>query len=60
VLDAARLTEARRQIGAGHLDRLRSALPVGVPLLVVPELFTRSTGRRVVTLMAQAIHDEVA
>jgi anion-transporting ArsA/GET3 family ATPase len=60
VLDAARLTEARRQIGAGHLDRLRSALPGGVPLLVVPELFTRSTGRRVVTLMAQAIHDEVA
>lgn len=59
VLDVARLTEARRQVGAGHLDRLRHELPAGVPLLVVPELFTRSAGRRVVTLMAQAIHDEV-
>jgi anion-transporting ArsA/GET3 family ATPase len=60
VIDAAQLTEARRQVGAAHLDRLRGALPAGVPLLVVPELFTRATGRRVVALMAQAIHDEVA
>lgn len=59
VLDTAQLTEARRRVGAGHLDRLRSELPAGIPVLVVPELFTRSSGRRVVTLMAQSIHDEV-
>jgi anion-transporting ArsA/GET3 family ATPase len=59
VLDAAALAEARRSIGAEHLDRLRRALGPTVPLLVVPELFTRATGRRVVTLMSDAIHDEV-
>jgi hypothetical protein len=30
-----------------------------MPLLIVPELFTRATGRRVVTLMAGSIHDEL-
>ncbi|MEI6402209.1 MAG: ArsA family ATPase [Actinomycetota bacterium] len=60
VLDAAALNEARRQVGAGHLERLRRALDPRTPLLAVPELFTRATGRRVVTLMAEAIHDEVA
>jgi anion-transporting ArsA/GET3 family ATPase len=59
VLDAARMTEARRRLGAGHLDRLRAALGPDVPVLIVPELFTRATGRRVVTLMAQSIHDEI-
>ena len=47
------------------LDRLRAELadrpgPAGpVPLVIVPELVTRATGRRVVTLMAQAIEDEL-
>ena len=65
VLDASALVEARRRVGAGHLDRLRAELadrpgPAGpVPLVIVPELFTRATGRRVVTLMAQAIEDEL-
>jgi hypothetical protein len=59
VIDAARMTEARRRLGAGHLDRLRTALGADVPVLIVPELFTRATGRRVVTLMAQSIHDEI-
>ncbi len=59
VLDASALVEARRRVGAGHLDRLRAELAGRVPLLVVPELFTRATGRRVVTLMAQAIEDEL-
>jgi anion-transporting ArsA/GET3 family ATPase len=59
VLDAARLTEARRRVGAGHLDRLRAAIGPSIPLLIVPELFTRATGRRVVTLMAQSTHDEL-
>lgn len=60
VFDAAVLNEARRQVGAGHLDRLRRSLDPSIPLLAVPELFTRATGRRVVALMAEAIHDEVA
>ena len=66
VLDASELVEARRRVGAGHLDRLRSELATmpsaagAVPLMIVPELFTRATGRRVVTLMAQAIEDELA
>ncbi len=65
VLDASALVEARRRVGAAHLDRLRAELadrpgPAGpVPLVIVPELFTRATGRRVVTLMAQAIEDEL-
>ncbi len=57
VLEAARITEARRQIGAGHLDRLRAESDL--PMLCVPELFTRATGRRVVTLVADALDEKV-
>jgi anion-transporting ArsA/GET3 family ATPase len=65
VLDASTSLEARRQVGAGHLDRLRGELAAmrtahDVPVVIVPELFTRATGRRVVTLMAQSIEDEIA
>jgi anion-transporting ArsA/GET3 family ATPase len=56
VLEATRITDARRDIGAGHLDRLRAESDL--PILTVPELFTRATGRRVVTLVADAL-DEV-
>lgn len=59
VLDAAASIEARRRVGATHLDRLRSGLGPRLPLIFVPELFTRATGRRVVTLMAGSIHDEL-
>jgi anion-transporting ArsA/GET3 family ATPase len=58
VLDAARITEARRRIGAGHLERLQRECP-HVPMLIVPELFTRATGRRVVELVADALADEL-
>jgi len=58
VLDAAALTEARRRIGAGHLDRLRESVG-STPLLIIPELFTRAAGRRVVSLVAQSIHEEI-
>ncbi len=60
VLDAAALTEARRRIGAEHLDRLRAALGPDLPVLIVPELFTRAAGRRVVNLVAEAIGAEVS
>jgi anion-transporting ArsA/GET3 family ATPase len=58
VLDAAQITEARRAIGAGHLARLQAEAS-HLPMLIVPELFTRSTGRRVVTLVADALAEEL-
>jgi len=59
VVVAAQLTEARRAVGAGHLERLRGALPDALPVLYVPELFTRATGRRVVALVAEALGQEL-
>jgi anion-transporting ArsA/GET3 family ATPase len=63
VFMASRLLEARRRLGVTHLDHLRTAmierLGRDVPLLIVPELFTRATGRRVVTLLAEAIEAEL-
>jgi anion-transporting ArsA/GET3 family ATPase len=59
VVDAARITEARRRIGAGHLDRLRGELPEDTEVLYLPELFTRASGRRVVSLLADALGHEL-
>lgn len=59
VVDAARITESRRRVGAGHLDRLRAGLGGEVDVLYVPELFTRATGRRVVALVAEALAGEL-
>jgi anion-transporting ArsA/GET3 family ATPase len=63
VLEAAQLAEARRRTGAEHLDRLSAALADGdlADLLVVtiPELFVRSHGPRVVSLVAEALSDEL-
>lgn len=59
VVVAAQLTEARRQVGSRHLEQLRSSLPAGLPVLYVPELFTRATGRRVVALVAEALSEEL-
>lgn len=58
VLAAAHIAEARRRIGEEHVERLRSAAGA-LPIITVPELFTRATGRRVVTLVADAIEDAV-
>ncbi len=64
VLEASRLTEARRSTGAEHLDRLRRALadlPIrtDLPIITVPELFSRASGPRVVTLVADTLTDEL-
>ncbi len=65
VLDAARLTESRRSTGAGHLDRLRSwiadndAVADDLAIITVPELFARASGPRVVSLVADALTDEL-
>jgi anion-transporting ArsA/GET3 family ATPase len=58
VVAAARITEARRRVGAGHLERLQRDCPE-LPMIIVPELFTRATGRRVVELVADALADEL-
>lgn len=54
VVDAARINEARRRIGAGHIERLQRECP-DLPMVIVPELFTRAAGRRVVELLADAL-----
>jgi anion-transporting ArsA/GET3 family ATPase len=59
VLTAARIIEARRQNGERHLDRLRQRAPT-LPMVVVPELFTRATGRRVVALVADSLAPQLA
>jgi hypothetical protein len=59
VIAAARITEARSRVGARHLERLRAELPAGMPVLEVPELFTRATGRRVVALVAAALDESL-
>lgn len=53
VLDATRLAVARRAISAAHVVGLAERLPAGIPLLHVPELFTRATGRRAVQQVAE-------
>ena len=59
VLAAAHVTEARRRTGNKHLERLRAGVPADVPVLNVPELFTKATGRRVVALVSKALGDEL-
>lgn len=59
VLAAAQVTEARRRVGNRHLERLRDEIPAGLPVLYVPELFTKATGRRVVALVAKALAEEL-
>jgi len=65
VVDAARLTESRRSTGAAHLDRLRAwiegadTVSQQLPIITVPELFARAAGPRVVSLVADALTDEL-
>jgi cellulose biosynthesis protein BcsQ len=59
VILAARLAQSRADLGAGHLTRLRAALPADTPMFRVPELFARATGRRVVAKVAEALVTQV-
>jgi hypothetical protein len=65
VVEAARLTESRRSTGAAHLGRLRRWIEDGdhvaddLPIVVLPELFARASGPRVVSLVADALTDEL-
>ncbi|CAB4362751.1 MAG: AAA family ATPase [Actinobacteria bacterium] len=59
VFHAAALARARRAVAGEYLQRLRTEIPATVPMVLVPELFTRSGGRRVVSLVAEALHEEL-
>ena len=59
VLEAAALAVSLRRERAGHLARLRAALPAGVALLYVPEQFARLAGRRTVNRVAEALAEEL-
>jgi anion-transporting ArsA/GET3 family ATPase len=66
VVEAGMIIEARRALGAEHLDRLREAIDrlalradgAALPIITVPELFGRSHGRRVVSRVADCLQDE--
>ena len=57
--EAASLAQARREVAVSNLGRLRDGVPGEVPLVLVPELFTHAGGRRVVSLLADALYDEL-
>src|SRR3984957_7523037 len=59
VLEAARLAVTMRRTEAGHLQRLQSGLPADLPVLLLPELFTRTHGLRTTHQMAQALGEEL-
>ena len=59
IIRAAQIADARSRVGAGHLDDLAAGIGE-LPLVEVPELFTRSTGRRVVALIAGALTKSAA
>jgi anion-transporting ArsA/GET3 family ATPase len=68
VVDAAMIVESRRAIGYSHLDRLAEAVEgldlssasrgrasVELPIVTVPEMFSRAHGKRVVSLVADVL-----
>ena len=59
VLEAARLALRIRRGGAAHLRVLREGIPAEVPLVFLPYLFGRSTGRRAVRQLAESLAEEL-
>ena len=60
VFQAASLAQARRDVAVDYLQRLRDGVDAAVPMVLLPELFARAGGRRVVSLMADALHEELS
>lgn len=58
-LDAAELAVRLRRSRAGHLTQLQRSVPTDVPLLLVPELFTRAHGARATARVADALAEEL-
>lgn len=59
VFDAAELAVRLRRSRAEHLTTLRAGLPDKVPVLFVPELFTRDHGARATARVAEALEAEL-
>jgi anion-transporting ArsA/GET3 family ATPase len=59
VLEAADLAVTLRRSRAENLAVLRDALPPGLPVLYVPELFTRVPGRRFTAQVTSALAEEL-
>jgi anion-transporting ArsA/GET3 family ATPase len=59
VLEAARLAVTLRRTGAAHLELLRESVDPAIPLLYVPELFTRGYGLRTTRQIAEALSAEL-
>ncbi len=59
VFAAAELAVQLRRSRAGHLTDLRQRLGPDVPLLLVPEMFTRSHGARATAMVADALGSEL-
>ena len=59
VLEAARLAVTLRRTRAEHLARLRAGVDPTLPILYVPELFTRSHGMRATSQVADRLGEEL-
>jgi len=60
VFEGARLAVAMRRGGVEQLEALRARVPAGLAMLYVPELFSRSTARRSVEQVADALAEELS
>lgn len=59
VFDTATFARVRRSAMSESLAMLRSGLPPELQMVLLPELFTRAGGRRVVSLLAEALELEL-
>jgi anion-transporting ArsA/GET3 family ATPase len=59
VIEAARLAVTLRRTRAEHLARLRAGVEATLPILYLPELFTRSHGMRATTVVAERLREEL-
>ncbi len=59
VLDAARLAVTLRRTRAGHLERLREGIDPSVPMLFLPQMFSRVHGLRAVRQVAGHLGEEL-
>lgn len=59
VLDAARLAVTLRRTRSSHMARLRDGVGTSMPVLYVPELFSRTHGLRAVRKVAGHLSDEL-
>jgi anion-transporting ArsA/GET3 family ATPase len=58
-IDATRWAVERRRLAARHLERLRQGLPDDLAPVLLPEIALRAGGRRLVTQLADHLHDEL-